>query len=141
MFLDLDKALATRIQRQQILYRSGIEPRFLMWEGALLARIADDRAMHGQLLWLKHITEIPSVSLGVIPFSVTLPKQPSHSFVIYDHRSVEVELHTDVVVLDSSEDISYYTDLFEAYSEVAAFDADALGLLDSAISRVAGASL
>jgi transcriptional regulator with XRE-family HTH domain len=88
---DLDEAVAARMRRQQVLYRTGRTFHFVVTEAALRYRLCPAEVMAGQLDRLVSVSTLKTIRFGVIPFEVQLPVAPVHGFWIYDDRVVHVE--------------------------------------------------
>lgn len=88
---DVDAAVATRLQRQQILYDRGRRFEFLIGEAALRWYLCTPEVMRGQLDRLQTAIGMPGVRLGVLPFG-RLATFPQNSFQIFD----------DLVIVDTA---------------------------------------
>jgi hypothetical protein len=80
---DLDSAVQTRLQRQQLLYQPGRQFEFLLAEAVLRWLLVPVDVMRGQLDRLHAAIGLPHVRFGVLPFGVQLHAVPQHSVVIY----------------------------------------------------------
>nr|WP_262391549.1 helix-turn-helix transcriptional regulator [Nocardiopsis sp. CNR-923] len=81
---DLDDAVAARMQRQQVLYRSGRRFHFVITEAVLRYGLCSPEVMAGQLDRLVALSTAPGLRFGVIPFTEPLAKAPLHGFWIFD---------------------------------------------------------
>jgi transcriptional regulator with XRE-family HTH domain len=136
---DLAEAVAARMQRQQVLYRTGKHFHFVITEAALRYRVSTPRVMAGQLDRLMVLSTLPATRFGVIPFGVRLPVHPLHSFVIYDDRAVHVENFTAAINLTDPAEVATYQKIFEQLAAIAHYGADARALVALALSDVAAA--
>ncbi|HMH92038.1 MAG TPA: Scr1 family TA system antitoxin-like transcriptional regulator [Streptosporangiaceae bacterium] len=91
---DLDEAVGVRMQRQQILYRTGKQFHFVITEAVLRYRLCPPEVMLGQLDRLVTLSTMPTIRFGVIPFEAKLPLAPVHGFWLMDERVVIVENFT-----------------------------------------------
>ena len=125
---DVDEALAARMQRQQVLYRTDKRFEFIITEASLRYRLAPAEVMAGQLDRLVSALSIPSVSLGVIPFTAELTVPPVHGFHLFD-KAVIVEQLTSSVTHTDHADVADFTMLFEQFAEHAVYGAAARDLI------------
>ncbi|WP_051898983.1 Scr1 family TA system antitoxin-like transcriptional regulator [Sciscionella sediminilitoris] len=125
---DTDAAVATRMERQHVLYDSSKSIDLLMLESALrhpqvtgdelIAQIDRIRALAG------------TVHIGVIPQSAELCILPLHGVWIYDDL-VEIELvHTTITTTDAN-DLKLYNDWLDQLWKSAVTGANLRRLLDS----------
>jgi transcriptional regulator with XRE-family HTH domain len=105
---DTEAAVRARMKGQEVLYEPGRHFRFLLWEGALHARVCPPEVMARQLERLIGLIGLDTVELGIIPLGVTLRRMPSHNFWIYDSRLVVVETINTELWLDDAENIALY---------------------------------
>lgn len=126
---DLDDAVAARMARQQILYRSDTRAHFILTEAPLRYRLCPPQVMEGQLDRLLGVATMRSVRLGVIPFEVRHKKAPLHGFTVYDDREVSVELLTATLTLAEPSEISGYLELFAEYAKLAMYGSEARALI------------
>jgi Domain of unknown function (DUF5753) len=131
---DVDDAVAARMPRQQVLYRSGRRFHFVMTESALRYRLCPAEVMAGQLDRLVSVATMKTIRFGVIPFEVQLPVAPVHGFWIYDDRLVYVEHLTAELKLTQPTEIATYMALFTKLAEVARYDADARAVITRALA-------
>ncbi|MFI7382913.1 helix-turn-helix domain-containing protein [Streptomyces sp. NPDC049813] len=103
-----EKAVATRMRRQEALYEPGKSFRFLLCEAALYHRSCANDVMAAQLDRLYGVVGMPQVELAVIPFGAELRRTPAHSFWIYDRRQVIVETITEELWLSADDDLRLY---------------------------------
>lgn len=87
---EIDRTVAKRLQRQQVLYQPGKQVQIVMMEGALRARVVSVPTLAGQLDRLMAVAGLPSLELGIIPFEAAVPVWP-FGFRLYD----------DLVILES----------------------------------------
>lgn len=80
---DIDAAVATRLQRQQLLYDPSKSFEFLLAEPVLRWLLVPANVMRGQLDRLQTVIGVPNVRFGVVPMGVELTAIPQNSVVIY----------------------------------------------------------
>jgi transcriptional regulator with XRE-family HTH domain len=130
---DADEAVAVRMRRQNVLYRSGKRFHFVITEAVLRYRLCPPEVMAGQLDRLVSLSTLPTMKFGVIPFEVQYPVAPVHGFYIYDQRVVHVENFTAVVKVSQPSEIAAYTSLFNQLAEVASYGRDARSIITKAL--------
>ncbi len=65
---EIDRMVAKRMQRQQVLYQPATRVQVVMLEGALRARVVSVPTLVGQLDRLLAVIGLPTLELGIIPF-------------------------------------------------------------------------
>ncbi|GAA1557117.1 helix-turn-helix transcriptional regulator [Streptomyces globosus] len=126
---DVDDAVRARMRRQQALYEPDRTFRFLVWEGALHARIGPPAMHAAQLDRLMGLVGLDTVELGIVPFSAELRRAPSHGFWIYDRRLVIVETISTEMWLEDAESIALYERAWNWLAESAVYGAQAQRLI------------
>ncbi len=128
--LDLDEAVNVRMERQDLLHDGEREFRFVMLESALHTRYCSPEIMRVQLDLLLSEARLPNVSLGIVPSSTELPCLVSTGFGIFDDSTIIIEMLHGETVLHDSENVSLYLDTFDTLEKSAAFDDEALEVID-----------
>jgi len=130
---DLDEAVEARMTRNRIV-RSGIHRFAAIVEEAVLRQVVGDaEVMAGQLSYLLEVTELPMVSLGVIPFTARdRPVWPLESFTIFDDERVSVELLSAQVNVTAPSELVLYARAFDRLASLAVYK-------DAARSRISDA--
>ena len=131
---DIDEAVGIRMQRQQILYRSGKQFVFVITEAVLRYRLCPPDVMLGQLDRLVALSTMPTIRFGVIPFEAQLPLAPVHGFWLMDERVVVVENFTASQNLTQATDISAYAEIFEQLARAARYGSEARTIITSALA-------
>ena len=86
----------------------------LVEESVLRYRLGEAEVMASQLGYLLEATRMPSMSLGVIPFTAQRkPLWPLESFTIFDDERVHVELLSAQVTVTAPSEITLYVRAFE----------------------------
>ncbi|MFG2917273.1 helix-turn-helix domain-containing protein [Kitasatospora sp. NPDC048298] len=129
---DTDEAVRERMRRQELLYETGRRFRFILWEGALHARVCPPGVLRSQLDRLCGLIGLDTVSIAVIPFSATLPLSLRHGFWIHDRSFVTVETINASLHLDEQADVALYLRAWELYEQVAETGTDAYHVLAAA---------
>src|SRR5262249_56588033 len=82
---------------------------------------------------LLEATELPAMSLGVIPFTAhRKPLWPLESFTVFDDERVHVELLSAQVTVTAPSEITLYVRAFEKLAELAVYRAQARALIAAA---------
>jgi hypothetical protein len=82
---EIDRMVANRMQRQQVLYQPAKRVQVVvMLEGALRARVVSVPTLIGQLDRLLAIIGLPTLELGIISFEAAVPVFPLSGFRLYD---------------------------------------------------------
>ncbi len=131
---DLDEAVGVRMQRQQILYRSGKKFHFVITEAVLRYRLCPPEVMLGQLDRLVTLSTMPTIRFGVIPFEAKLPLAPVHGFWLMDERVVVVENFTASQNLTQASEISAYVRIFDQLAGAARYESDARTVVTRALA-------
>lgn len=131
---DLDEAVGARMQRQQILYRTGRRFHFVITEAVLRYRLCPPEVMLGQLDRLVTLSTMPTIRFGVIPFEAKLPLAPVHGFWLMDERVVVVENFTASQNLTQVSEVSAYVRIFEQFASAARYDSEARSVTTRALA-------
>ncbi|MFF7216575.1 helix-turn-helix domain-containing protein [Streptomyces sp. NPDC008238] len=133
---DVAEAVTARVNRSRVI-REG-EHRFalLVEESVLRYRIASPSVMAGQLGYLLEVMSLPSVSLGVIPFTAQRGMWPQETFMIFDDASVQVELLSAFVNVTAPGEIATYLKAFGQLQTLAVYGTEARVLIAGAIAAL-----
>lgn len=111
---DVEAGVASRIRRQEGLYRPGKRYRVLMSESALHVRICPRSVLADQLDRLMSVNGLSAVELGIIPLTADVRIAAGDDFWIHDDRLVIAETWHTEMWLDSADDIALYERVWEA---------------------------
>lgn len=134
---DVDEAVAARVQRQGILYRSDKRFHFVLTEAALRFRLCPTDVMLGQLDRLISLSQLPNMRLGVIGFETQYAISPWHGFWIYDNERVLVETLSAALDLRQPQEIELYGSAFEQLAAVASYGRPARAVINRVIEDLA----
>jgi transcriptional regulator with XRE-family HTH domain len=126
---DLDEAIAARMRRQDVLYRSGKLFHFVITEAVIRYRFCPADALAAQLDRLVSVSGLKNVRLGVIPFDAAYRFAPHHGFVMYDRRMVLVETIAAELSLTQPQEIAKYAKAFNSLAASAVYEGDARRLI------------
>jgi transcriptional regulator with XRE-family HTH domain len=134
---DVDDAVAARMNRNRILSRTGHRFAMLIEESVLRYRLGDAEVMSAQLGHLLSAMSLPSVSLGVIPFSASQRRiWTLEAFTVFDDARVHVELLSAQVTVTVPSEVILYLRAFDKLAELAVYGPEARALITTAISAL-----
>ncbi|WP_406468067.1 helix-turn-helix transcriptional regulator [Streptomyces hirsutus] len=133
---DVAEAVEARMKRSRVLYTAGNRFSVLVEESVLRYRIGDSGTMAGQLGYLLTLMSLPSVSLGVIPFSAQRPVWPLETFNVFDDSRVHVELLSAAVKITAPSEVEQYVRACKMLSRSAVYGAQARELIAEAIAQL-----
>jgi transcriptional regulator with XRE-family HTH domain len=111
---DVEAAVASRMERQQMLYRRGRKFVVVLEEQALRTFFDTVETQLGQLDRLLSVMSLPSVSLGIVPLMTERVAVASTGFWIFDEALVALETPTASIAVDRPAEVSLYLRMFEA---------------------------
>jgi transcriptional regulator with XRE-family HTH domain len=128
---DIDEAVATRLRRQDLLYRPGKQFHVVVSEAVLRSgAAAPPEVMTTQLDRLVAATTLgPNVRLGIIPFDVEWPVFLDHGFWIIDDDFVIVETLAAELRLTRPDEVETYAKVFDQLAAVASYGAAARAII------------
>jgi len=137
---ELAEAVATRIERQQILYDLDRRFEFLITEAGLRWRRGPTQVLAGQLGQVRSLASLPNVRIGIIPLAVEANAAYLHSFVLHEdlpetnegadeEAFVIIETYTAELAIHDPRDVMTYRQIFDRLSASAVFDDEAARLL------------
>jgi transcriptional regulator with XRE-family HTH domain len=132
----VDRLVAARMQRQQLLYEPGKQVQLVILEAALYSRVCSPEALAGQLDRLIAVTSLPNVEFGIIPFTASLPVFPICSFMIFDTELVTVESLTGEQQVNEPDQIALYDRFFALLRDSAARGQSAVALIHRALTEL-----
>ncbi|SNT53070.1 hypothetical protein SAMN05443665_103986 [Actinomadura meyerae] len=131
-----DEAAKARVGRQRLLYGGGHRFAVVIEESVLRTSIGDVAVMAGQLGHLLDIMTLPSMSLGIIPFSVFRAMWPVEGFWILDDEQVVIETVSAKVTVRQADELELYRRTFSELSSMAVHGSRARGLITAAIAAL-----
>lgn len=135
---DVEAAVAARTGRAALLWEGDRRFAFLLEEAVLRFQIGGPEVMRGQLRHLLVVMSLPSVSVGIIPFTARRTVWPVESFDLLDDELVQVELLTAAVSNPVPGEIADYAKAFSRLSQSAVFGSAARALIGSAAASLGG---
>jgi transcriptional regulator with XRE-family HTH domain len=134
---DVNDAVAKRMQRQEMLYRTDKAFRFIITEGTLRNRVCSVDILLGQLDRLVSLTSLRNVRLGVIGYETQYVVDPRHGFMLYNADLVRVETYSAELNLRQPHEIELYIATFEKLAAVASYGGVARAIINRAIDDLA----
>jgi hypothetical protein len=136
---DVEEAVAARVSRNRMLRSGNHRFTLLREESVLRYRLGAPEVMAAQLGYLLEATELPSMSLGVIPFAgCGRTVRPLESFTVFDDERVHIELLSAQVTVTAPSEITLYVRAFEKLAELAVYGTQTRALITSAIDALGG---
>lgn len=129
---DLDEAVAVRMERQRILYRTTTRVDCILEEQALRTWFGTAATQAGQLDRLLTVMSLPTVSIGIVPLEIERSGVASAGFWIFDDDLVALETPTAAISVDRPEEIDLYGRFFEELRSAAVYGPQARALIISA---------
>ncbi|ULR50936.1 helix-turn-helix domain-containing protein [Streptomyces deccanensis] len=133
---DVSEAVAARVARSRFLYEGGHRFVVLMEESVLRYRVGDTETMVGQLRHLLTVMPLPSVSLGVIPFTVRRTMWPLEAFYLHDGTRSVVETLTAEINVVQPRELADYRMAFGELMKMAVHGNAARSLINTAINAL-----
>ena len=88
-----------------------------------------------QVARLASLSELPNVTIGVIPLDSCVPDGPLNTFTIYDERIATAETFGGVIMMRDPRDVADHLELFASFKRYAVTGDRARELLDSIAQR------
>ncbi|MEU8878582.1 helix-turn-helix domain-containing protein [Streptomyces hydrogenans] len=133
---DVSEAVTARMNRSQVIHEGDHRFAVLIEESVLRYRIGSPEVMATQLGHLLSVMGLPSISLGIIPFTAPRAAWPLETFTIFDRKRVHVETLSAAIKETEPSDVALYLKAFESLKEVAAYGTDARALITTAFDAL-----
>lgn len=133
---DVANAVEARLARSSVVFEGGRRFVAVIEESVLRYRIGDDTVMAGQLGQLLRVMSMPSVSLGVIPFTASRTMWPTETFNLFDDRQAGVELLSAQATVTAPSDLTLYAQAFTRFAALAVHGSAARALITAAIDSL-----
>ncbi|MGH3157922.1 MAG: helix-turn-helix domain-containing protein, partial [Streptosporangiaceae bacterium] len=135
---DVTHAVAARMHRNRILHQPGHRFPVIIEESVLRYRIGTPAVMAEQLGHLLEAMSLPSVSLGIIPFTAgPRPMWTLETFTVFDEERAFVELLAAQVTVTVPGEVQIYLNAFTELTALAVSGDQARNLIHAAM-RAAG---
>ena len=132
---DLAKAVAARMNRQQVLYAPGKRFHFVFGEPALRWWVGGRAVMLGQVDRVAQLATLPNVTIGILPLDRELQVWAQHGFTAFCDRADDAEDLVHVETLQTGlnirnpEDVARYLDAFDRLAKASTTGDEAKALL------------
>jgi len=133
---DVTEAVTARLARSHVIHDGNHRFALLIEEAVLRYRLGDAATMAGQLGHLLAVMTLPSVSLGIIPFTAKRTMWPVETFNVFDDTQVAVELLSAQVTVTSPSEVALYLQAFARYSKISVHGQAARSLITAAIDSL-----
>lgn len=134
---DIDAAVRTRMQRQELLYRRDKRFHFVLTEAALRYRRSALDVQVAQLDRLMSLSALPNVRLGIIGFETQFIVGPWHAFWLRDDQRVTVETFSAELNLAQPQEIALYASIFEQMAAAASYGRTARAIITRVMDELA----
>lgn len=132
---DHSKAIARKLERQDVLYDTSKQFTFILAEQAVRWPFLPAPAMAMQVDRLISLSFLPNLRIGIIPLDNHMPVAPLNTFTVYDSRIATVETTTGAMIFRDHRDVSAYLTEFSTYNGYALFGEQARERLSDWASR------
>ncbi|MGW2588090.1 helix-turn-helix domain-containing protein [Streptomyces virginiae] len=133
---DVADAVKARVSRSRVIREGGHRFAVLVEEAVLRYRIGGPEIMAAQLGHLLSVMALPSISLGIIPFTAPRQAWPLETFTVFDGGRVHVETLSAAIKETQPSDVALYLKAFRNLKDVAVYGAEARSLITAAIDAV-----
>jgi hypothetical protein len=133
---DLDDAVATRIERQRVIYQRGKRFAVVLEEQALRTWFGDAQTQAGQLDRLLAVMSLPNVSVGIIPLMTERAAVASTGFWIFDNILVALETPTASIEVTRPLEIDLYGRMFEHLTNAAVYGRPARAIITKVLDEL-----
>ena len=132
---DVQDAVAARMNRNRILTTGDHRFSLVLEESVLRYGVGGPEIMAGQLGHILGLMSLPSVLVGVIPFSAAdRPMWTLETFTVFDDARVHVELLAAQVTVTAPGEVTLYLRAFDKFKDLAVYGQEARALITAAIN-------
>jgi transcriptional regulator with XRE-family HTH domain len=132
---DLDQAVASRMQRQKVIYHSRNRFSVVLEEQALRTWFGTAEVQLGQLDRLLALVSMPNVQIAIIPLMSERTAVGSAGFWIFDDALVSLETPTASIEVNRPQEIRQYTRMFDTLRTQALGRHDSRELINQVIAE------
>jgi transcriptional regulator with XRE-family HTH domain len=133
---DLEAAVATRIQRQHVIYQRDKRFDVVLEEQALRTWFGTAETQAGQLDRLLAIMSLPGVTLGIIPMMTERTAVGSAGFWIFDNSLAALETPTASIEVTRPQEIEMYVRMFGHLKTAAVYGRAARALITHTMAEL-----
>lgn len=134
---DIEDAVSVRVAKQHVAYEGDHDFTIVLEENVLRHQIGGAAVLRQQLEHLRSAMSLPSVTLGIIPFSADRSLlHPVEMFFLFDDAQVHVELVSGWLRVTQPGEIEMYAEAFARLSKMAVYGSAAQTLISRAIDAL-----
>jgi transcriptional regulator with XRE-family HTH domain len=133
---DLDDAVASRMERQRVIYQRHKRFAVVLEEQALRTWFGTAEVQAGQLDRLLAVMSLPTVSLGIIPMMTERTAVGSAGFWIFDDSLAALETPTASIEVTRPEEIRLYASMFRELQAAAVYGHQARKLITGTLQEL-----
>ncbi len=134
---DIEEAVEVRVAKQHVTYEGDHQFTIVLEENVLRHQIGGPGVLREQLEHLRASMSLPSMTLGIIPFSADRSLlHPVEMFFMYDDVQVNVELVSGWLRVTQPSEVEMYAEAGGRLSEMAVYGGAARALIGQAIDAV-----
>ena len=131
---DLDAAVASRMERQRVIYERDKQFVIVLEEQALRTWFGTAETQAGQLDRLLAVMSLPTMSLGIIPMMTERTAVGSAGFWIFDSSLVALETPTASIEVTRPHEIALYAQMFGHLKSAAVYGREARALIRKSLN-------
>ncbi|MCX5193293.1 DUF5753 domain-containing protein [Streptomyces sp. NBC_00249] len=131
---DIEAGVAARTARARYIGQEGRTFHILLGEQALHTRLGGPEVMRDQLRRLLDATDLPGLSLGIVPARARLLVHPGGGFSIFDDSRVEVEGYRGGETITDHERLALFRKAFGLLQPSAVYGQAARDLIDAVLA-------
>ena len=133
---DVEEAAQNRMARKKFLGTGAPMFAFVLEEYALYSNVGGRDVMNGQLDYLIEVSQMPYVSVGIIPVGQPRTLFPGEAFYLYDETTLWQEYWSASYETSDPEKIAHFVRVFDALRDQAVSGTEARRLIDQARHRI-----
>jgi hypothetical protein len=134
---DIEQAVEVRVAKQHVTYEGDHRFTLLLEENVLRHQIGGPAVLREQLEHLRSAMSLPSVTLGVIPFSADRsPLRLVEMFFLFDDAQASVELVSGWLRVTQPGEVEMYAQAFARLAGMAVYGNAAQALINQAIGAL-----
>jgi hypothetical protein len=134
---DIDQAVEVRVATQHVTREGDHRFTIVLEENVLRHQIGGPAVLREQLEHLRSAMSLPSVKLGIVPFSADRSAlHPVEMFFMHDDAQVNIELVSGWLRVTQPGEVEMYAEAFARLAETAVYGNAARTLINEAISAL-----
>ena len=134
---DIEQAVEVRVATQHVTHEGDHRFTIVLEENVLRHQIGGPAVLREQLEYLRSAMSLPSVTLGIIPFSADRSLlHPVEMFFMHDDAQVNVELVSGWLRVTQPSEVEMYAQAFARLAEMAVYGNAARALVNEAIDTL-----